>query len=1105
MTDKNFGLVSTGENPVPLTGIHVDGKITGRAAKVKVSQRYFNIEDSPIEAVYKFPLPEQASICGFRVMIGEKLLVGEVEEREKAFRLYDQALEKGDGAYLLDEERPNIFTLSVGALPSKTAAVIEIEFVTLLDTVEKDVRFFLPTTISPRYISPAAPDQGGMPTDALVNPPIQFDVPYGLRVHLVIEAKDQIAAIESPSHTITTHYEEDYLTVGLSAEEAKMDRDFILNIRYKESFRSHAHVFRDTRGTIIHVDFSPENEQEITEADPVSGRDEIIFVLDCSGSMDGSSIREAKQALLILLKALRDGTCFNIYRFGSTFEKLFPSSVPYTRETFEVAEKKIKGITADLGGTEMLEPLRDIYRSKASRGKSVVLITDGEIGDEQGVFDLAKSVAGATMIFTIGIGYGPNEYLIRQLARTSGGASEFVAPGERVEPKVLRLFGMIMSTPISDVEIDWPGRVIQAPVLPVVFAGNTVSIFGKLEDTGELPSSLRITATIGGTSRQWNIGMSFSADNTAIPCLWARERIRDLEEGIPGTGSKQEERKAGAARTTIVGLSKEYGMVCRDTSFVVVEKRAAGDKNYDEIVLRRVPAMLTRDYGGMGGHALKFSVPLSPTPGTMAHDSFSLTRSCYDFGFDDDTVDVMDGNSPSVNKDFQYMDDFVDDTFQPLGGHICQEQVINPVKKDAGLLYDILNSQRREGGFDVSPAMLKMAGLSENDFTNIADSITTRYPTNKNALLATYIILEILKEKFIDRYQEWKIVVRKSEEWLNNELNRTSPVIGGILLKNLLDKKQWSQTGEFPLFDQASTTRNRALKCLENLDFVQSENYWLKLEELNPNDDLIGPGLKTCRFWNKPYQGGLFPDPVEIYGRWRHFETNFDPVKYWGNALTFKMKRKMFLNKMGLERINAKLRISLNRSNIQVLDLLMEIEEWSLAAREIEALRRENNESGAFFLKCSKVYYNIGKKDLSRNFLLQAFWETPELITSQDILDPELTQLLEDFLEDLPGINGGPDSVLELIPYVGLIKNSFHIPQQKYKEYLDNLRNSQRRYEVQYTHCASTRLGYRLFSLYAWESRIAFLSGYDYVLPRTKMKAINSELFEHYIKTQRNH
>jgi Ca-activated chloride channel family protein len=193
-----FGLMTRASEPVPLRGVKAEADILGRGARVKVSQRFRNEEQTAIEAVYKFPLPEGAAICGFTARLDGRVIRGEVEERDKAFEIYDDALSKGDGAYLLDQERPNIFTLSVGNLNSGSEVVTEVEYVTLLDGDGKSTRFLLPTTISPRYIPDGVKEEDGIPEDGKIHPPYALEVPYGLNVSISIRKGSLLQSIESP-------------------------------------------------------------------------------------------------------------------------------------------------------------------------------------------------------------------------------------------------------------------------------------------------------------------------------------------------------------------------------------------------------------------------------------------------------------------------------------------------------------------------------------------------------------------------------------------------------------------------------------------------------------------------------------------------------------------------------------------------------------------------------------------------------------------------------------------------------------------------------------------------------------------------------------------
>ncbi|MBI4332738.1 MAG: VWA domain-containing protein [Chloroflexi bacterium] len=433
MIQECFGLLTRKATPVPLTGVEVTGTVTGRAARVRVRQTFKNIEPDPIEAVYKFPLPEGAALCGFRAVIGARTITGQVKEREEAFKEYDDALAAGHGGYLLDEERPNIFTLSVGNLPPQASAVIEIQYASLLETNGPEVRFSLPTTISPRYLPGRMGDEDGIPPGKIINPDVTLDAKHGLKLQVAIAGKDGVAAVECPSHAISTEFGHDCVLVSFAAGTGAMDRDFVLNIKYARAFENRAFAYRTDHEVFLQADLSSDNAD--LPADDKQGR-EIVFLLDCSGSMQGISIAEARAALEIFLRGLAPGTEFNLYRFGSSFDKLFPSSQKYTPDSLDQALRYLSRTDADLGGTEVLAPLADIFARPAGAGsaRSIILITDGQIGNEAEILDLVRRQdAAKARLFAVGIGHGPNEYFIKQICRISGGAAEMIAPGERIE------------------------------------------------------------------------------------------------------------------------------------------------------------------------------------------------------------------------------------------------------------------------------------------------------------------------------------------------------------------------------------------------------------------------------------------------------------------------------------------------------------------------------------------------------------------------------------------------------------------------------------------------------------------------------------------------
>jgi Ca-activated chloride channel family protein len=595
------GLLSSNGAPVPLESVKVYGDIIGRGAKVKICQHFRNMEQKPIEAVYKFPLPESATICGFRAIVGDKVIEGEIEEREKAFKIYDEALAEGHGAQLLDQERPNIFTLSVGNIKPGDSTVIEISYIELMDSHNSKVRFFLPTTISPRYTPANQPDKNGIAIKDLVNPPLLFEVPYGLNININIHDKEGVSSIESPSHNINTKLTDNKATVSFSAEEAAMDRDFILTVAYKKEFANRGFLCMDKNEAFIHVDFTADADGAI-DKDKCSCNDrEMIFVLDCSGSMDGESIEEAKKALKIAVNALIPGIMFDIYLFGSSFKSLYPQSKAYDNNTLKEALKYLDEASASLGGTEVLKPLKDIYSKELKEGshRNIILITDGQISNEDEVMGLVKRHADQTNVYTVGIGSGPNEFFIKGVARVSGGVSEMVAPREKIEPKILRLFRNALAGRIRDIQINWDVEVKQAPEKPVFFQGQHCSIFAQLKDADQEAKSLKISGQTLSGVKEWIIKIEpVTVKDLPVSKLWARERIRDLEEGLVALhGSRQKERVEGISAKEIIEISGKYGIISSKTSFVGIEKRPDSDKSTSEMELRKVPAMLTDGWG----------------------------------------------------------------------------------------------------------------------------------------------------------------------------------------------------------------------------------------------------------------------------------------------------------------------------------------------------------------------------------------------------------------------------------------------------------------------------------------------------------------------------
>jgi Ca-activated chloride channel family protein len=779
--NETHGFLSSKSGPVPLMGVSVEGDILGRGARVKISQRFKNQEKNAVEAVYKFPIPEGAAVCGFSADIDGKKITGHVEEREKAFEMYDDALERGDGGYLLDEERPNIFTLSVGNLNPNAEVMIGIDFVTLLDMTGKSVRFFLPTTISPRYIPGSMRKDEGIPTSDRIHPPYSENVPYGLTISLNIHKGGLLKSIDSPSHPIKIlDLKGDPVKIAFSAQSVRMDRDFILNMEYEAHAANRAYQWRNEQETFLQLDLFLESDtHEPGTSQTREGNDaekEIIFLLDCSGSMRGDSLRQAKKALEICLRGLDSKTAFTIYRFGSEYDCLFKKPEKYSENSLEKGLEYLRNAEADLGGTEILNPLKGIYDACHGRDnieKNIVLLTDGEVGNEEEIFEIVRNNQKTARMFSIGIGAGCNEYFIKGLARSGRGASELIYPGERIEPKVLSLFCKITQKGLDGISIQWGKAAIdQSPVNPVIFLENPVTLLARCKDNAFLTDKVIVTGSINGRKKEWEISITESdAIHIPVPALWARERIRDLEENrdIPEKrGSRQKERKIDTRKESILELSRKYNILSQATSFVAIEEREEKDKTTGELVFRKIPVPITIGWGGQG--SVSGYRPVG-SRGMMCCCPPSIEESGIQYQI------AMPRSSQVWNRISQESR--------------CEKQFLNfdqareDTKKEK--LFDILSLQQAEGGLMLNKEISREIGMDFDNLMDTAQDIEVNVEVDKFLLLSTAIILQILEMQFSSEFGTWSGIVQKSKDWMAGIL------LDGKLRLNGIDLMDWAE------------------------------------------------------------------------------------------------------------------------------------------------------------------------------------------------------------------------------------------------------------------------------------------------------------------------
>lgn len=610
MNEVHAMLCSRAGHPVPLVGVDVEGEVVGGVARIVVRQRYRNDETSAVEAVYTFPLPSQASLDGFVLVAGQRRLESRCFERDEAFAVYDEALLGGDGAALLDQERDDVFTAQVGNLLPGEDVSVEIRYVQPLLPDEGALRLVIPTLVAPRYI-PGVPTSGrgadghAEPTDRVpdadrISPPVgnpTYRVGLDLQVRVASGAR-----VASPSHRLDVTASDGLIRVRFADGRVPLDRDLVLNLEpdgpVPLEFVS-CHRGGDV-GTVA-LAFVPELPRRAGSAHPL----DVVFVLDRSGSMADGAMGEAQKALRLCLRQLRAGDRFTILTFDDRVERFRPELVPFDQKNLEAADRYVRGVSSR-GGTELLSPLLEAV-GLAGDGL-VVLLTDGQVGNEDEIARAVLGVARGARVECFGIGLNVAEGLLRRLARETGGGVEFIHPGERIDEKVVATFARAIAPRVRKARLRVEGARLTelAPEGPIdLVDGVPLALYGRYDHPGDVV--LHFEGTFDGAPYVHTMRATLPAEgcNEALPKLWARERIRALE-AVEVAG-----RRAGAMKDRIVALGTEHGVVSRHTSFVVVERREGDRVVTGGAALRTVPVHAP---GSARAHA--------PSVGTLPPSAF---------------------------------------------------------------------------------------------------------------------------------------------------------------------------------------------------------------------------------------------------------------------------------------------------------------------------------------------------------------------------------------------------------------------------------------------------------------------------------------------------
>lgn len=602
-------LQTRGGEAVSLLGVKVTGDLRGLMFEACVEQRFVNPSQRNVELVYTFPLPWGAVLMGVDVLLGDKQLSGAVVEKREAEARYEEALSEGNAAIMLEKNRDHSYSLNLGNLAADEHCTITLRYAQALQFEQRGLRLLIPTVVAPRYGN-AELDGGLLPHQV---PSHSLTVEHGFELSLRVHGELARCRVASPSHPIGVARADtdagSVLTVSL-ASQAFLDRDFVLVVDElaHESVAVAAPDRLNPERVAVMASFCP--RMSAPSPAPLA----VKLLVDCSGSMAGDSIQAARRALQAIVKQLESGDRFSLSRFGSTVEHRSRGLWKAGLTTKLAAQRWVGALEADLGGTEMEAALSSTFALAQTVSSDVLLVTDGEIFAIDRTIEAAKD--SGNRVFVVGIGSSPAEPHLRRLAEATGGACDFVAPGEAVEPAVLRMFARLRSPRLSNLAIRWPegARPQWTTPLPLsVFDGDTVNVYALFER-----SPLGDVSLVG----QESVGAAKAVGRAALPeVLQTADTLSRMAASARLLG------EAGMREPERTRLAVDYQLVSEQTNFLLVHERADADKAVDMPVLHKVEQMVPAGYGGAGSVMYSQRAAAPDRRWSMSHvssDSYSM-------------------------------------------------------------------------------------------------------------------------------------------------------------------------------------------------------------------------------------------------------------------------------------------------------------------------------------------------------------------------------------------------------------------------------------------------------------------------------------------------
>ncbi|RKU16251.1 hypothetical protein C6503_12520 [Candidatus Poribacteria bacterium] len=610
----------------PLKHTDVKANIAGFIARVTVTQTFHNPYDEKIEAVYVFPLPHTAAIDDMTMRVGDRRIVGLIKRRAEAQALYREAIQQGKTASLLEQERPNIFTQSVGNIQPKDEVRIEISYVDVLDYDMGTYEFHFPMVVGPRYIpgtpiskkpelptvlkgkvgeseapldvppdradpsgTGVAPDTNRVPDASRITPPVLkpgYRTAHDISLVVSLSAGVPIQDIQIVNHTAEVgRVDASGATAVLSPADSIPNKDFVMKyavVGEKPEMAVLAHSNGPEQGYFMLM-IQPKLDAELAEAPPR----EIVFLVDVSGSMRGEPTQKVKETMHHFLRRTQPNDTVQVITFASYADKLFAKSVPATQANIEHALNFTQQMRGG-GGTEMLTAIKLVLNEPVDpkRVRIVVMLTDGYIGNEAEIIAEIDRRAGDQIRFSaIGIGTSPNRYLIDGVAKHGGGLADVIELNTDPGPLVEQIAERIHRAQLAKIQIDWNELSVYETYprrIPELWAGRPLIMFGRYAEGGR--REIRLSGSAEGKPLKYKLHVTLPDAQPAHDVLskvWARKKIEDISAQLYAADAPE-------IIEEITNIALTHRLMTQYTSFVAVDENDMRPINQEAKAPQRV-------------------------------------------------------------------------------------------------------------------------------------------------------------------------------------------------------------------------------------------------------------------------------------------------------------------------------------------------------------------------------------------------------------------------------------------------------------------------------------------------------------------------------------